>query len=258
LILFLISQPVTQASIAIVEGLTGAGISGFIFAMFGYLLIADRQQTLWHTLTARKIYALFVGIMVVLAILFELIPISEFLGLGEFHVAHEAHLAGFLSGLLLGNFFLRRQTVWAGMGAAILPVLAVISLLYNPTSFWWQMARDHEKQVLLYQNLDLLSCEVPPSLATEERPKYSPVIINLERKRYDVVAINAGGTVQSSRLFIIDYNSLTVHNTYRTTAKYANLYDPSIGQLYEIRDDGGNCLGRFMPKHTDYNIIVFR
>lgn len=252
-VLFLISIPVGYASVVIVEEAPAAGISGFIFAMFGYLLVADWHETLWRTLSARKTYIVFI-----IFVFITLIPLPGFLGLGEFRAAHEAHFFCLVEGLLLGNVFSRRQTIWSIAGAAILPLLAVTSFLYNPASFWWQMAKDHEDKVLAWQNLVLLSCEFQPLAATDASPRSLPVLVNLEHQPYHVVAVGDDGNTQASKLFIIDYESLTVHNAYNTTAKYANLYDTYIGQLYELRDDAENCLGRFKVEHSDYNIIVLR
>jgi membrane associated rhomboid family serine protease len=252
-ILFLISVPVGFASVVIVEGAPAAGISGFIFAMFGYLLLADRQETVWRTLTARKLYIAFV-----IFIFLTLIPVPPFLGLGEFRAAHEAHFFCFLEGLLVGNLLWRPKTVWSTVGAAILPILAAASFLYNPSSFWWQMAKDHDDKILSWQNLALLSCEFQPLAQTDVPPKYLPIIVNPKHTRYHVVVVDDELSTQAVKLFIIDYESLTVHNAGNTTMKYANLYDTYIGQLFEIRNDAEACLGRFKVENDDYNIIVLK
>jgi hypothetical protein len=62
--------------------------------------------------------------------------------------------------------------------------------------------------------------------------------------------------MQVVNLFIIDYDKLSVHRAQDTSAKYANLYDPYLGRVFEIRADDGICVGRFIPEHPDYNILV--
>jgi hypothetical protein len=163
-----------------------------------------------------------------------------------------------VEGLLIGNLMLRHRSLAAGIVAAILPLAALTTLVYFPSSFWWQMAKDNEEDVLAFQNVELLSCDTEASNQTNELPRYSPVIINPELESYSVVALEADGTELVSELFIIDYESLTVRVAQTTSAKYANLNDPYLGRTFEIRDDAGNCIGRFIPEHSDYNIIVIR
>lgn len=254
LILYFVSEFVARLSVGVVEGLSSLGISGFIFAMFGYLLVADSRENLWRAFATRKIYWAFI-----LFIGTTIIPPPAFLGLeGNNNVAHESHVTGLVEGVLLGNFLLRRQTVWAGIAAGILPLAALTTLVYFPSSFWWQMAKDNEQEVLAWQNVEILSCDTQPTAGTDELPWYAPVIVNLERKPYSIATLGEDSTAQSSELFIIDYRTLTVHTTQYTSAKYANLADSYLRQLFEIRDDAGNCLGRFKPEHPDYNIIVLR
>lgn len=254
LVLYFVSEFVARLSVGVVEGLSSVGISGFMFAMFGFLIISDSRESLWRALATRKVYWAFI-----LFIGTTIIPPPAFLGLdGYQNVAHAAHVTGFVEGLLLGIFLLRSQSVWAGLAAAILPLAALTTLIYFPSSFWWQMAKDNEREVLAWQNLDLLSCETPFTSGTNELPKYSPVIINPTLTSYSVVSHGGDGTTQPSELFIIDYESLTAYTTQSTSVKYANLGDSSLGQMFEIRDDAGNCLGRFKPEYFDYNIIVLR
>ncbi|PWB70323.1 MAG: hypothetical protein C3F07_17265 [Anaerolineales bacterium] len=254
LILYLVSEFVARLSVGIVAGLSSVGISGFIFAMFGVLLIADWRENIWRTLISRKAYIFFV-----IFIGTTIIPPPEFLGLpppGD--VAHEAHITGFMEGLLLGNFLLRRQTVWTGLAAGILPLAALTTLFYFPSSFWWQMARGNEQEVVAWQNVEFLSCDTKPFQGTDELSRFAPVIVNLEYKPYSVFALGENGTAQPAELFIIDYDTLTVHVTQTTNTKYANMGDSSLGSMFEIRGNAGNCLGRFVPIHSDYNIIVLR
>lgn len=254
LILYLVSEFVARLSVGVVEGLSSVGISGFIFAMFGFLLLADYRESVWRALATRKVYwafLLFIGTTI--------IPPPAFLGLeGNQNVAHEAHVTGFVEGLLLGNFLLRRQNLWAGIPAAVLPLAALTTLVYFPSSFWWQMAKDNQQEVLARQNIKLLSCDTLPASGTDELPKYAPVIVNFERKPYSVFALGENDTAQPSELFIIDYDTLTVHIAQTTTAKYANMGDSPLGSMFEFRSDTGICLGRFVPIHSDYNIVVLK
>jgi membrane associated rhomboid family serine protease len=254
LILYFVSEFVARLSVGFVAGLSSVGISGFIFRMFGYLMVADWRENLWRSLISRKVYIFFV-----IFIGMTIVPPPEFLGLpAPGDVAHEAHITGFVEGWLLGNFILRRQTVRAGISAAILPLAALSTLLYFPSSFWWQMAKDHEREVLAWQNMELLSCDAINVSRTAELPKYSPVIINPARTPYSVFSLGGHSIAQPSELFIINYETLTVHTTPDTSAKYANLGDSYLGQMFEIRDAAGNCLGRFRPEHDDYNILVLK
>jgi membrane associated rhomboid family serine protease len=254
LILYLVSEFVARLSVGVVAGLSSVGISGFIFGMAGFLLVADWRESLWATLISRKVYIFFL-----IFIGMTIFPPPEFLSLpAPGDAAHEAHITGFVEGLLLGNFILRRQTVWAGLAVAVLPLAALSTLLYFPSSFWWQMAKDNEREVLAWQNIELLSCDAPNASGTPELPKYSPVIINPARTSYSVISLRGDSTPQPSELFIIDYETLTVHTTPDTSAKYANLGDSYLGQIFEIRDAAGNCLGRFRPEHEDYNILVLK
>ena len=252
LILYFVSEFVARLSNGVFVGLSTVGISGFIYAMFGYLLVADWQKNLWRTLISRKVYIFFI-----VFIGMTIIPPPAFLGLSEGDVAHEAHITGFMEGLLLGNFMLRRRSIGTGIAMAILPLAALTTLVFFPFSFWWQMAKDNEKEVLTWQNVELLSCNVEASNQTDEWPRYSPVIVNPKLEPYSVVTFEADGTEHVSELFIIDYETLTVHVAQTTSAKYANS-GGQLGQLLEIRDDAGNCIGRFIPEHPDYNIIVIR
>ena len=252
LILYFVSEFVARLSNGVFVGLSTVGISGFIYAMFGYLLVADWRKNLWQTLVSRKVYIFFI-----VSIGMSLTPPPAFLGLSEGGVAHIAHIAGFTEGLLISNFMFRSRSIGAGFAMAILPLAALTTLVYFPSSLWWQMAKDNGREVLTWQNIELLSCNAEASNQTDEWPRYSPVIVNPKLEPYSVVTFEADGTEHVSELFIIDYETLTVHVAQTTSAKYANS-GGQLGQLLEIRDDTGNCIGRFIPEHPDYNIIVIR
>ena len=187
----------------------------------------------------------------------SLTPPPPFLGVSDFKVAYIAHITGFVEGLLLGIFMLRSRSIGAGIAMAVLPLAALTTLVYFPSSFWWQMAKDNEKEVLAWQNVELLSCNAEASNQTDAWPRYSPVIVNPKLEPYSVVTFEADGTEHVAELFIIDYETLTVHVAQTTSAKYANS-GGQLGQLLEIRDGAGNCIGRFIPEYSDYNIIVIK
>jgi len=251
LILYFVSEFVARLGNGVFVGLSTVGISGFMYAMFGYLLVADWMENLWQTLVSRKVYIFFI-----VFIGMSLTPPPPFLGMSDFEVAHIAHITGLVEGLLLGIFMLRSRSIGAGIAMAVLPLATLTTLVYFPSSFWWQMAKDNE-DALEFQNMELLSCSAEAPNRTDEWPKYSPVIINPDLESYSVVAFEQDGSEQITELFIIDYESLTVHVAQTTSAKYANS-GGQLGQLLEIRDDAGNCIGRFILEHSDYNILVIR
>jgi len=112
---------------------TGIGLSGVVYAMFGYALAARHVEPLYQQIVTKGTIQWLLG-WLVLCIVLTLT--------GTWNVANGAHVAGFLFGYCAGNVFAAQ--VWvlpSRIGLALLVVLTVMSAVYMPWSQPWKMRR---------------------------------------------------------------------------------------------------------------------
>jgi membrane associated rhomboid family serine protease len=115
------------------------GISGGLFGLVGFLLVADRRRPWWTTFTQNPLLGLFVlGIpFLILADAFDWV---------SYPIAHFLHLIGLLYGLAFGSVFLllSPEKRWARYTIIALPIALFASQLYSPWQIEWRLLRDQE------------------------------------------------------------------------------------------------------------------
>lgn len=114
------------------------GISGGVYGLFGFSLIANRRTPWWTTLTQRPLHILY-SLNILASV------IADITGLVSFEVAHLNHIVCILYGILYGISFLfgpplacRQWVVTA------LPVLLFASQFYSPWQMEWQLVQRQE------------------------------------------------------------------------------------------------------------------
>jgi hypothetical protein len=107
------------------------GISGGVYGLFGFSLIANRSTPWWTTLTHRPLHLLYSANLI-------LSVIADIAGWVPFSVTHLIHVVGILYGAAFGSAFLltQRGALWRAVVIA-LPILLFASQLFNP----WQIER---------------------------------------------------------------------------------------------------------------------
>lgn len=132
------------------------GISGGVYGLFGFSLIANRRTPWWTTLTHRPLHILFSLnlLMSVVADVTDLVP---------FGVAHLNHIVSILYGLLVGSAFLLRQHGLRWRGAAVaLPVLLFASQFYSPWQIEWRLVQKQDRLLAENPDCQLRSAEYDP------------------------------------------------------------------------------------------------
>jgi rhomboid protease GluP len=115
------------------------GISGGLFGLYGFLLVADRQRPWWTTFSRNPLLGLItIGIPIwIMADLFDWV---------SYPIAHLLHLVGLLYGLAFGSAFLLLppEKSWARVAIIALPITLFISQLYSPWQIEWRLLRHQE------------------------------------------------------------------------------------------------------------------
>ena len=113
-----------------IDGQTGVGMSGVVYALFGLMWAGKGMYPAWGLIANRQNlwYLIGWGLFCVVATALHL-----------FNVANAAHGAGFLLGLSAGYLFLspRRRWIWA-VPLALLVIMTVLSATYLPWSAEWR------------------------------------------------------------------------------------------------------------------------
>ena len=129
------------------------GISGGVYGLFGFSLIAKRRTPWWTTLTHRPLHILYT-----LNLLASVIAdITDFVPFG---VAHLNHIVGILYGMVFGSAFLLtpHSSRWRGKVVA-LPVLLFASQFFSPWQVEWQLVQRQTDLVLQNTECQLRSTE---------------------------------------------------------------------------------------------------
>lgn len=128
---FFVGSAITSSGLQLASsGTTGIGMSGVVYAIFGFLWVAARSRPELRRVLSRNTVHLFffwlVGCVIVDAA-------------GIWDVGNMAHVSGVLFGALVGladvSGFPKRRWGWAG--AASLLAISVVPLFWCPWSFYW-------------------------------------------------------------------------------------------------------------------------
>ena len=123
------------------DGNMGIGLSGVVYALFGYIALADRYDGRYRGFIPARTKQLFI------IWLFFCIVVTHF---NLFSVGNGAHMGGLIWGALIG--FLRGQkSMWG-----VIPALLVFGLSLVP-AFWapWQLPWLEERAFRLHKQLNL-------------------------------------------------------------------------------------------------------
>lgn len=120
-----------------VDGQTGVGASGVVYALFGMLWAGRGRDPAWRMIATNDNLRLFVGwgLFCVAATYFHLL-----------NIANAAHGAGFLFGLSVGHLFYapRRRPLWA-VPLVLLLTLSVLSAVWVPWSAEWNFWKGNQQ-----------------------------------------------------------------------------------------------------------------
>lgn len=122
---FVVAAWVSSACELAVTGDTAIGLSGVVYAVVGFLWFAPPAVAQFQRVVDRMAVALFL----ILGVLCLVAPNS--------HVANAAHVGGLVFGGLIGAALRPRWRRVAIPAAALLPVLATVSLFWAPWSTTW-------------------------------------------------------------------------------------------------------------------------
>ena len=121
---------------------TGIGLSGVVYAQFGYALAARRVEPSYKDIADKRTVRWLLGWLVLCIVLTQA---------GIWNIANAAHVAGFLFGWFAGSAFAARIYVTVSqLGLVLLVGLTVLAASYMPWSNVWQH-RDEPLYGLLEQ-----------------------------------------------------------------------------------------------------------
>ena len=128
---FFVGSAITSSGLQLASsGTTGIGMSGVVYAIFGFLWVAARSRPELRRVLTRNTVQLF---------LFWLVGCVIVDAAGIWDVGNMAHVSGILFGALVGlayvSGFPKRR--WARAGAAGLLAISVVPLFWCPWSFYW-------------------------------------------------------------------------------------------------------------------------
>ncbi|HEV8232285.1 MAG TPA: rhomboid family intramembrane serine protease [Thermoanaerobaculia bacterium] len=118
------------------SGSTGIGLSGVIYAIFGFMWVAKRSYPAFSRVVTRQTVWLFIGWLIgcVLATVLRV-----------WNVGNAAHISGLALGLTTGAAFVRRpDSAGPKTAVALLLVGSVVPLFWCPWSFQWVAAKGYE------------------------------------------------------------------------------------------------------------------
>lgn len=206
------------------------GISGGVYGLFGFSLIANRRSPWWTTLTHRPLQILFI-----LNILFSLF--AERVGWVPYSVAHINHVGGFLYGVAFGSAFLlaSRRALWRGIIIAV-PILLFVSQLISP----WQVERRlvNSQPVLVTETAN---CR----LESPDQENYIPAAIEF---------INTSGKPVAT--YWLDYEGVAQFQFWLRSGASRN-YNSYVGHPWCIVDfDRGEALEAVVISDVEQNIVI--
>lgn len=136
------------------------GISGGVYSLFGFSLIANRHTPWWTTLTQRPLHILYSLNLLgsVIADIMDLVP---------FDVAHLNHIVGILYGILFSTaFVLSRNHVWWRWTVVALPAFLFATQFYSPWQIEWQLVQKQEGFLTDNPECQLRSVEVGTDISS--------------------------------------------------------------------------------------------
>jgi len=146
------------------------GISGGVYGLFGFSLIANRRVPWWTTLTHRPLHILYFANMLWAVI----VDVADW---APFPIAHLNHVVGILYGLAFGAAFLlvTRDSPWRWTVSA-LPLALFASMFYSPWLVEWRLVK--RPPLLVTANADCRLKSIEQEVYTPSRITF----VNASRK----------------------------------------------------------------------------
>jgi GlpG protein len=188
---FFLASAVTSSGLQLgSSGVTGIGMSGVVYAMFGFLWVAARRRPELRRVLARNTVYLF---------FFWLVGCVVADAAGIVEIGNMAHVSGLLFGALFGLAHVtsppRRR--WGLAAAAGLLALSIVPLFWCPWSFYWVAHRavqaheraDYAKAIRYYERSLEMAVDPVWSLrnlawayyATGVRERFTATMIHLRK-----------------------------------------------------------------------------
>jgi GlpG protein len=149
--LLLSAALVTSLAQLTVSGTTGIGLSGIVYAMFGYLMIRSRYDAAYKGFLSNNTIILF------LVWLFVCIALTRF---GILAVGNAGHFGGFLWGVSLGFLSGHRVKIWVPVSTALLCVLVAITFFSRYSlgrqcylAYQYHKNQEIDKAIAAYQDI---------------------------------------------------------------------------------------------------------
>jgi len=117
-------------------GTTGIGLSGVVYAFFGFLWLAQRRSPAFGGVVTRQTVTVFIAWLIGCWVA-TLAKIWE--------VGNEAHLSGLVFGMAVAATFVGRpRLLLPRIGMALVFLLSLVPLVWCPWSFWWVAHKAYE------------------------------------------------------------------------------------------------------------------
>jgi GlpG protein len=117
-------------------GTTGIGLSGVVYAFFGFLWLAQRRSPAFGGVVTRQTVTVFIAWLIGCWVA-TLAKIWE--------VGNEAHLSGLVFGMAMAATFVGRPRLFLPrIGIALIFLLSLVPLVWCPWSFWWVVNKAYE------------------------------------------------------------------------------------------------------------------
>jgi GlpG protein len=137
--LFLGAAIVSSAAQLSVSGQTGIGMSGVLYAMFGFMWVARRRYPVFSAVVTQRIAAIF------LVWLILCLALAKF---ADWQIGNAAHFGGLLFGALSGLAVVDgRRSAVPRVAAAALVLGSIASIFWCPWSFEWVASRAYAAHV---------------------------------------------------------------------------------------------------------------
>lgn len=116
-------------------GTTGIGLSGVVYAFFGFLWLAQRRSPTFGRVVTRQTVIVFIAWLIGCWVA-TLAKIWE--------VGNEAHLSGLVFGMAVAASFVGRPKPLLRIAMVLIFLLALVPLVWCPWSFWWVAHKAYE------------------------------------------------------------------------------------------------------------------
>lgn len=127
IVLILSSSIICSASQLSFSGVNGNGLSGVIYAFFGYALVQSKINAAYKTIITKKVTIWLIAWLLICIVL-------SYMQLWQ--VGNAAHVAGFFWGILLGRLYKYTKTIQIAVPATVFSLL-FITVFWSPWSINW-------------------------------------------------------------------------------------------------------------------------